>query len=537
MSEQEIQKSNLGPAAHQSSAAAERPATPIWFILGQVFLGLALLLALGYYFWPVVTELVTEMANSENYSSGLLIPFIIGYIIYRKWPDLRQPRQPSWWGLAVMALGFGIYFLGAVVTIQYLSRLALVVILAGVLWLLGGWRLVRLLSFPLMLLALVIPLPQMAISRLTLRMQLASSQLAAEMLRFFGYPVGLYGNIIDLGDRQLQVVAACSGLGYLFNALGLGIIFCYFFQRRAWKVALLLLAMIPFAIVGNASRLATIGIWPIFEKGLWHASFGLSIFIVGFDYLKGINWILNYFSPSTPHPSPLPSRGEGKIPTALEPVAPIAPSPRLAFYPYLAAGLVLVLLAGPWAIAGVEAVPVPLKQSFSRFPIQLGPWEGKHVHVDPEIVAATGASTVLNADFMNPGQGPVSLWIAYYENQKSGASVHSPMTCLTGGGWKTVHSEVFELAPGKPINYLILDQGGNRMAVYYWYYERGRWLASDYGHKLGIGWDRLVSKRADGALVRLITPVGGNEEQARRRLDGFLQKLSPVLPEFIKENE
>ena len=34
---------------------------------------------------------------------------------------------------------------------------------------LGGWRLVRLLSFPLLLLALVIPLPQMVLSRLTLQ--------------------------------------------------------------------------------------------------------------------------------------------------------------------------------------------------------------------------------------------------------------------------------------------------------------------------------------------------------------------------------
>ena len=103
------------------------------------------------------------------------------------------------------------------------------------------------------------------------------------------------------------------------------------------------------------------------------------------------------------------------------------------------------------------------------------------------------------------------------------------MTCLTGGGWKTVHAEVFELAPGKPINYVILDQGGNRMAMYYWYFERGRWLASDYGHKLGIGYDRLVTKRADGALVRLTTPVGGDEGQARQRLDGFLQTVEPGL--------
>ena len=83
-----------------------------------------------------------------------------------------------------------------------------------------------------------------------------------------------------------------------------------------------------------------------------------------------------------------------------------ASGPRLSFYPYLAAGLLLVLLAGPWAIAGVEAVPVPLKQSFDHFPMQLGPWEGRHVHVDPEIVAATGADKVLNADFMNPDSRP-----------------------------------------------------------------------------------------------------------------------------------
>ncbi len=146
--------------------------------------------ALGYYFWPMLNALVTDMANNENYSSGLLIPLVIGYIVYRKWPELRQPWQPSWWGLAVMALGFGIFFLGAVLTIEYISRLAMVVVLAGVLWLVGGWRLVRLLGFPLLLLAMVIPLPQMVLSRLTLKMQLASSQLAADMLRCFGYPVG-----------------------------------------------------------------------------------------------------------------------------------------------------------------------------------------------------------------------------------------------------------------------------------------------------------------------------------------------------------
>ncbi len=504
-----------------------------WFTLGQFLLGLGIVVALSYYFGSQVVNLVAYMARNENYSSGLLVPVVIAYIIYKKWEALSRPWRPSWWGLVVLAAGFGVFFLGAVLTIEYISRLALVLILAGLLWLLGGWRVVRLLGFPLLLLFLVIPLPQFFISKLTLRMQLVSTQLAAGFLRFMGYTVGLYGNIIDLGERQLQVVVACSGLGYLFNALGLGIIFCYFFQRRLWKAAVLLLAMVPFAIVANASRLATIAIWPIFEKGIWHTAFGLSLFIVGFDYLRGLNWVLEKLQPSkaqNSNPPALASEG-GDNPTANS-----LSRSRFSFYPYLAAGLALVLVVGPLAVAGVEAIPVPLKQDFRYFPLQLGSWQGRHVPIEPELVAATGADKVLNAEFVNQELGPpVLLWIAYYENQKTGASVHSPNTCLTGSGWKTVQSQVIEVAPNQRVNFAILEQAGNRMAMYFWYYERGRWIASDYGHKLSIAYDRLVNRRADGALVRLTTPVSGNLPQAKARLDGLLQYLTKVLPEFIRE--
>lgn len=524
-------RDNHPPAPEPSAGTLIRPTW--WFILGQVLLGLGIILALSYHFGPQVVGLVSHIAGNENYSSGLLVPLVIGYVIYRKWGALKQPWRPSWWGLAVLAAGFAVFFVGTVITIEYISRLALVVIMAGLLWLLGGWRVVRLLGFPLLLLVLVIPLPHFFISKLTIRMQLISTQLAVEMLRLLGYTVSSYGNIIDLGDRRLQVIAACSGLGYLFNALGLGIIFCYFFQRQLWKVAVLLLAMVPFAIVGNASRLATIAIWPVFEKGFWHTAFGLSLFILGFDYLKGINWLLEKIHPSA-------AKGSNLIDQATKDndhqADSLPPRSRLSFYPYLAAGLALILVASPLAVAGVEAIPVPLKQDFRYFPMQLGPWQGRHVYIEPDLVAATGANNVLNAEFVNQGLGPpVLLWIAYYENQKTGASVHSPNTCLTGAGWKTIHSQVIQVAANKKVNFALLEQGGNRMAMYFWYYERGRWIASDYGHKLSIAYDRLVSRRADGALVRLTTPATGDILQARARLDGLLQHLIMVLPEFIRE--
>ena len=121
MSDQQLQN-KVGQAPQTTTAAPRTPA--LWFTLGQLLLGLALLRALGNYFRPTFLDLVTKIANSDNYSSGLLIPFLIAYIVYRKWPELRQPWQPSWWGLAVLALGFGMFFLGAVFTIEYISWLS-----------------------------------------------------------------------------------------------------------------------------------------------------------------------------------------------------------------------------------------------------------------------------------------------------------------------------------------------------------------------------------------------------------------------------
>ncbi len=526
---------NIVPQPEQPGAATETGSqgslqAKWWLIISRVFFGVAAIGILGYFAWPIIYPALVRIATDDNFSAGLLVPLIIAYIVYRKWPEIRRPWESSWWGLAILMLGFSLFLLGMVLTIAYIAQLAMVILLVGIFWLLGGWRIVRLLAFPFFLIALSIPLPHFFVGKLTIRLQIISTKLAAEILRVVGYPVAVLGNVIDLGERQLQVVAACSGLGYLITATALAIIFCYFFQRQLWKVAVLLLAMVPFAIVANAIRLVIIGIWPIFEKGLWHASIGLSVFMVGLDYLRGLNWLLNRLSPP---PTSETDTAEATAASAMPNTTSVPPSWSAAYGP-LVAGFLLIVILSPFAIRGVEAVPVPLRQEFRYFPMELGNWQGKHVYIDPELVAGTGADHFLNASYINPDKKvPVDLWIAYYENQESGKSVHSPNTCLTGSGWKTVHAEVLELIPGKPVNFAILEHRGTRMAMFFWYFERGRWLASDYGHKLIVGYDRLISNRADGALVRLTTAVQGDEAQARTRLENFLQQLIPVLPEFI----
>ena len=238
----------------------------------QLVFAAALLILIIWSYWPVLVILIKYIYKDDDYSFGLLIPFVVAYIVYLKWPEIRgRTWQPSWMGLLIMAFGFFLYWIGEVFGSAYIPSFSFVVVLAGLLYVVGGWELLRLLSFPLLLLILMIPSNTWFIKYVSLQLQLVSSTLATGFLRGLGLPVFRHGNVIDLGIRQLQVVAACSGLRYILSLLTLGLIYCYFYQRRFWKAAVLIVSLIPAAIIANALRVAAMALVPsLQEEGFWH---------------------------------------------------------------------------------------------------------------------------------------------------------------------------------------------------------------------------------------------------------------------------
>jgi exosortase len=229
---------------------------------------LALLLgAVGFYL-PVLTNLAVLIATNEDYSFGLLLPLVSAYIIYLKWPQIRQGDwQPSWMELAIITLGFGLYIFGEMAASLYIPSISFTLTLAGIEVLLGVWGLLRILAFPLVLLVLMVPVEGYVLRRVTLPLQLISSHLATWFLQSVGVPVVRQGNVIDLGVRQLKVVAACSGLWYILSLFALGTIFCYFYQRRVWKAAIIMISVIPAALLANALRVAAMGLLPALQEG------------------------------------------------------------------------------------------------------------------------------------------------------------------------------------------------------------------------------------------------------------------------------
>jgi exosortase D (VPLPA-CTERM-specific) len=486
--------------------------------------GAAILIALLWFYIPIFVNL-SELLFKEDYSYGLILPIVSGYIVYLKWPQIRQgPWYPSWLGLIIIALGFCFYTIGELSASLYIPSLSFVIVLAGLLFLLGSWRLVRLLAFPLLLLFLTIPTDTWFIKKFSFWLQLASSFIAAWIYNLMNIPVLRQGNVIDLGVRQLQVASACSGLRYILPLLSLGIIYCYFYQRRFWKASILIIGLIPLAIFFNALRITGMGLFPSLQEGFGHNFTGLLIFLFCFGLLYLANYLLNYFFPSRF------SQEASTIPTGSQ---VSSNTYRSSYGRYLAAALILIIAAGSltWRVA--KAPSTVLRNSFDNFSLQIGPWQGYRNHIDTHTLKVLATKDYLDATFSNANNGSVSLWIAYYGNQQRNSSFHSPLYCFTGGGWTTLKSEIIDLGPGQPVNSLLIEQAGKQFLVFYWYLIHGRYLTSEYITKFYIGYDGLLSRRTDGALIRLTTPVINDVESTKERLISFAKLLSPILHQYI----
>jgi len=128
--------------------------------------------------------------------------------------------------------------------------------------------------------------------------------------------------------------------------------------------------------------------------------------------------------------------------------------------------------------------------------------------------------------------------MAHYEIQGgAGGLAHNPGACMTGTGWITLDFGVTEIAPGYPVNYLVLERSGHCLLVYWWNIHHRQWLglSSDIRYELHSIYNALRNHRTDWALVRLITAVTTDKKSAEKRLTDFAHQIVPILPQFIRQ--
>ncbi len=247
---------------------------------------------------PVLFALVRNWNEDQDMGHGFFVPLIAGYIAWRKKDELadKVPR-PNWWGLAIVLYAAVQLYVATLGAELFLARTAFIFSLIGMVLLLGGREYLRVFTFPLFLLFLMVPIPAIIYNRLTFPLQIFASQAAESALGILHIPVLREGNILELSEGQrLSVVEACSGIRSLLTLSFLSLVYGYFFEKKTWIRVALFFSTIPIAIIANASRVTLTGVLseykPELAEGFFHSASGWVIFMVALTIMVGVHQVL-----------------------------------------------------------------------------------------------------------------------------------------------------------------------------------------------------------------------------------------------------
>jgi exosortase D (VPLPA-CTERM-specific) len=511
-----------------------------------------ILLSLMYF--SAYRWLVQQDWPREDYNYAYFVPVLVLYLAWElrgRWR--REPAAPAWGGFLVLMPGILLFLIGELAGEYFSQYLSSWLVVVGLLWIHTGRRKVRTMTFPIFLALFMFPLPHFINTKLSFNLKLLSSEIGVRIIQFLDISAYREGNVIDLGFTQLQVVDACSGLRYLFPLLLMGILMAYFYRAATWKRCIIALSTIPLAIITNSLRIAlTAVLYPVFGRaaaeGFFHDFSGWAIFMISFAVLIAEIWLLGRIAPRPgesfwkKQPGMQDGRDDGAAKPELPGRAPewVAAGSSLLQPRFLAAtGVLAATLVLLSAVDLREQTPI--SRPFNAFPLAVGSWTGERQFLEQRFIDELDFSDYVSVNYSKPGEAAVNLYVAYYASQTKGKSIHSPETCLPGSGWIFRNAGAVTISlPGNVPSSLtamraVMERGGIRQLVYFWFKQRDRVLTSTYEVKFYNLVDALVRNRTDGALIRIISPITSSErvQDVDSRLQSFLKEVSPLLAEFL----
>jgi EpsI family protein len=204
--------------------------------------------------------------------------------------------------------------------------------------------------------------------------------------------------------------------------------------------------------------------------------------------------------------------------------------------------LLAVLLIGgivinSWALAGEAHVE---RRLLKDFPTQIDAWQriGADEVLDERTADVLRADDFLSRNYARADGRTTSLYVGYFATQRTGATYHSPLNCLPGSGWTMNEAATIKITPADgsapfEANRYIIQNGDEKQMLIYWYQGRGRYIASEYWGKIYTVLDSVRRRRSDGAIVRVMAPVGKSEQAALDAAVSFASQVTPILPGYV----
>jgi len=498
----------------------------------------ALLLLAAWLYASILARLFLQWvgpSHDRNFEHGIFVPLFSLFVLWQERKKLKAiASSPSWAGFPLVVLSLLMLVLGVLGAELFFSRVSLLILLAGLIILFQGWKFFRAVLFPWAFLILMIPIPNLIISRVTFPLQLLAARLATVLLELVGVPVLRQGNLIGLASISLDVAEACSGIRSLLTLVTLAIIYGYLMETRRWVRVVLAISALPIAVVANSFRVFVTGLlvqyWdPEEAMGFFHTFEGWLIFVVAllmFFALHRLICLIWKIGPAVPRDlAHLQEQPSGEIRRK-------AGSFRFG----IVAVSMLATAIGLQAKSSTE-----IARHVGSMPSQIGGWRGTDIPIDQETLHILGPGEYLFRDYENASQPQpsINLYVPFFPSQKAGDTIHSPDHCLPGAGWIPISREVIHLSrpdgSSIPVNRYVVSKMGDRQLVLYWFQAHDRVVASEWQAKYYLIYDSIRLNRSDGGMVRLITTMldGESADAAQARMMKLGSQFLPLLDNYI----
>ncbi len=272
------------------------PAFPL-IIASGVFLTLLILYA------PTLGDIAHICWTDDDYSHGLLLPFITLYLLWERKKKIQQlfsstsKPQFSLIGVAFMLGGAFLYLVGQASGSLFASWISFFPTVVGALYLLFGKERGSVFIFPFLLNFMAKPLPDSLVPKLFHPFQVYAAKVSASLLEFLNVPVHLMGNIIEIPGMRLLVEEACSGMRSMMAILTVALVVIALTARPLIAQVTLLLLSVIVAMALNVFRVALTGVLSHFydpraATGFFHSFSGLVVFFLGLIVLHFISLLL-----------------------------------------------------------------------------------------------------------------------------------------------------------------------------------------------------------------------------------------------------
>jgi EpsI family protein len=371
--------------------------------------------------------------------------------------------------------------------IYLIQEFSIIVTIIGIVVYFGGRSLLRVLSFPVAYLVLMVPFWENVTEKISFPFQLYTARMGVGLLNLLGVPGVQYDQFIQIPNITLEVAKACSGLDYLIAIVSIGIPLSIFYVSGFLRRVSVVFIAVMIAILSNPLRVALIGLFSYHSIG--NSFFGPFHIFQGF-FVSIVGYIVLFLSVSL--------LGSAASQPEISTIGMVGSSnSRSRFFGSSLLLLFILLVCGSF-IRDYEPRHVPMQADLESFPPEIDEWKLRKGNSDMHFFSG-GPDLEVTKVYYDAEGNKAYIYIAYWEYQEQGREFIVKKT-----------AELFEKSvPVKipsgdrvyEVRKSIWKKDGNTITSYVWFLINGRVITNRYIARLYTIFDSLIWNKSNGSII------------------------------------